>query len=235
MTMNISSPCCWFLVFCSVFFHINFVFAGEDDDSKCEDESDSDVAPWIANGGFAILVVALLISFWGLAIVCEDYFVPALNILCDDYKIPDDVAGATLMAAGNSSPEFFSVIISLFITHTTLGVGTAIGSAIFNHLCICGGSVLYAQDGTLPLDWRILIRETWFYLFSLVVLVWALKGSFIDSVMNFTDSAGGCLKVTTQHAVFMLLMYFVYVLVCAYYKRIVSAISCVKPSKVCFV
>jgi Ca2+/Na+ antiporter len=38
--------------------------------------------------------------FWGLALVCEEYFVPALNILCEEANIPDDVAGATFMAAG---------------------------------------------------------------------------------------------------------------------------------------
>ena len=215
-------------------FYYPLVFAG---DEKCEEENSSDIPLWISHGGVVLHIIALLISFWGLAVVCEEYFVPALNILCDDYKIPDDVAGATLMAAGNSSPEFFSVIISLFITHTTLGVGTAIGSAIFNHLCICGGSVLYAKDGTLPLDWRILIRETVFYLFSLVVLVWALKGSFIQSVVNITETAEGCLKVTDRHAMFLLAMYFVYVIVCAYYKDMLRLISCTNraPKKDCSV
>jgi sodium/potassium/calcium exchanger 2 len=74
-------------------------------------------------------------------VVCEDYFVPALNIMCEKLKIPDDVAGATFMvgtqrvqktlgtthalsqAAGASSPEMFAAFISLFITHSALGAG----------------------------------------------------------------------------------------------------------------
>ena len=33
----------------------------------------------------------------GMQVVCEDFFVPALNIMCEKLKIPDDVAGATFM------------------------------------------------------------------------------------------------------------------------------------------
>lgn len=38
--------------------------------------------------------------------------------------------GATLMAAGASSPELFASIVSLFITHSSLGMGTIIGSEV---------------------------------------------------------------------------------------------------------
>ena len=53
----------------------------------------------------ALLVVAVAIVFWCLSVVCEERFVPALAVICDVLKIPDDVAGATLMAAGACSPE----------------------------------------------------------------------------------------------------------------------------------
>ena len=75
-------------------------------------------------------------------VVCEERFVPALAVICDVLKIPDDVAGATLMAAGACSPEVVASFIALFITHSALGVGSVVGSEIFNHLCICAGSVL---------------------------------------------------------------------------------------------
>jgi len=52
---------------------------------------------WIIDGGFLILIGCMAVMFWALAIVCEEYFVPALNIMCDELKIPDDVAGATFM------------------------------------------------------------------------------------------------------------------------------------------
>ena len=81
----------------------------------------------------ALIVIAVCIVFWCLSVVCEERFV---------LKIPDDVAGATLMAAGACSPEVVSSFIALFVTHSALGVGSVVGSEIFNHLCICAGSVL---------------------------------------------------------------------------------------------
>ena len=70
---------------------------------------------------------------------------PALNIIAKRLNISDDVAGATLMAAGASAPELFSNIVSIFITHSALGMGTIVGSEIFNQLVICGGAIFAGE------------------------------------------------------------------------------------------
>ena len=44
------------------------------------------------------------------------------------------------MAAGGSAPEFFTSLIgSMWLTETDVGVGTIIGSAVFNVLFLRGG------------------------------------------------------------------------------------------------
>ena len=48
---------------------------------------------------------------WAIAIVCDDYFVPCLEIICDKMKLQSDVAGATFMAFGSSATEVFVSII----------------------------------------------------------------------------------------------------------------------------
>jgi hypothetical protein len=52
-------------------------------------------------------------------VVVEEYFVPALNLFCVDYNIPDDVAGATFMVTFEhfASPDtqcasFFDIAFS---------------------------------------------------------------------------------------------------------------------------
>lgn len=55
---------------------------------------------------------------------CSPRLVPALNVIAEHFEISDDVAGATLMAAGASSPELFSSFLALFVTHSALGLGT---------------------------------------------------------------------------------------------------------------
>nr|CAD7458344.1 unnamed protein product [Timema tahoe] len=83
-----------------------------------------------------------------LAIVCDDYFVPSIKRMCSSKSrrlnvlgMSDDVAGATFMAAATSSPELFINSVGTFITEGDIGVGTIVGSAVFNILAVpacCG-------------------------------------------------------------------------------------------------
>ena len=66
------------------------------------------------DGAIVLYVFCLLYMFFGLAIVCDDFFVPALEVIIDRFEITEDVAGATLMAAGGSAPEFFTALIGEF-------------------------------------------------------------------------------------------------------------------------
>ena len=44
-----------------------------------------------------ILIIGVFYTFCGLAIVCDEYFVPALEVMAEHFQMKDDVAGATLM------------------------------------------------------------------------------------------------------------------------------------------
>ncbi|XP_048371325.1 sodium/potassium/calcium exchanger 3-like [Sphaerodactylus townsendi] len=85
--------------------------------------------------------------FYALAIVCDDFFVPSLEKICERLHLSEDVAGATFMAAGSSAPELFTSVIGVFITKGDVGVGTIVGSAVFNILCIIGVCGLFAGQG----------------------------------------------------------------------------------------
>ena len=58
-------------------------------------------------GGILLEVFLFLYSMLGLAIVCDDYLCVALERLCEEFLIWEDVAGATFMAFGGdfSSPS----------------------------------------------------------------------------------------------------------------------------------
>lgn len=47
----------------------------------------------------------------------------------------EDVAGATFMAAGSSAPELFTGVAGVAF-ESDVGVGTIVGSAVFNILVI---------------------------------------------------------------------------------------------------
>ena len=50
-------------------------------------------------------LAALSFAFVALAIVCDDYLVPAIEVLCERWKIPEDAAGASFLAFGSAAPE----------------------------------------------------------------------------------------------------------------------------------
>jgi K+-dependent Na+/Ca+ exchanger-like protein len=118
----------------------------------------------------AIWFILIIYFFYVLALVCEEFLVPAINILCERTGIPDDVAGATLLAAGCNSPEFFASIIGIFIADSTVGVGTVVGSAPFNVCCITGGAAL-AVGGALTLDPWLMGRELLGLIVALVIFL----------------------------------------------------------------
>ena len=55
--------------------------------------------------------VGTLYMFLALAIICDEFFVPSLEQITLRMQISNDVAGATLMAAGGSAPELFTSLI----------------------------------------------------------------------------------------------------------------------------
>jgi len=179
---------------------------------------ETSVSPWVWIG----LSFTATISFYLQATVTEERFVPALNVIANHFNIPDDVAGATLMAAGASSPELFSSIVALFITHSALGLGTVVGSEIFNQLIICAGAVLAARNNCLHLDKAILIREVGFYALSVLLLYLALSDHRPDP-----DDPDGPehIYVSFYDALLLFGVYIIYVLVCSYFDNVVSFLT----------
>uniref|UniRef100_A0A668AZL4 Sodium/calcium exchanger membrane region domain-containing protein n=1 Tax=Myripristis murdjan TaxID=586833 RepID=A0A668AZL4_9TELE len=98
--------------------------------------------------------------FYALAIVCDDYFVPSLEKISENLQLSEDVAGATFMAAGSSAPELFTSLIGVFVTKGDVGVGTIVGSAVFNILVIIGLSGIFAGqvENSLNLHQRLTCR-----------------------------------------------------------------------------
>lgn len=66
------------------------------------------------------------------AFVCHNYLLPALDRICVSANISTDVAGATFLAMASSLPELFVNMIGTFLTESDLGVGTVVGSAVFD-------------------------------------------------------------------------------------------------------
>lgn len=122
----------------------------------------------------SLAIITLIISFYLLAIICEEYFVEALDIISHKLNLSSDVAGATFMAVGSSAPELFTSLIAVLKPgeHADIGSGTIVGSALFNILVIIGVAALHKRA---HLNWQPIVRDTLFYSLSIIILLFAFQ------------------------------------------------------------
>uniref|UniRef100_A0A4W5QDE3 Solute carrier family 24 member 6a n=1 Tax=Hucho hucho TaxID=62062 RepID=A0A4W5QDE3_9TELE len=123
-------------------------------------------------GAVLLHVVCVVYMFYALAIVCDVYFVPSLEKISENFQHSEDVARATFMAAGSSAPELFTSLIGVFITKGgDLGVGTIVGSAVFNILVIIGICGIFAGQIGVVNQWWPLLRDSLYYILSILMLI----------------------------------------------------------------
>ncbi|XP_063710957.1 sodium/potassium/calcium exchanger Nckx30C-like isoform X2 [Symsagittifera roscoffensis] len=177
----------------------NSSHSSEDEDAKlpwesCSLEKDSQFT-------YLWLLLWALLTFWlfiALAIICDDFFVPSLEEISDRLNLTEDVAGATFMAAGSSAPELFTSLSGVFVK-SDVGIGTIVGSAIFNLLIIIALSAALAGK-VLHIDWRPLSRDALFYSLSIIcfiVFCW-------DGQIEVWEAAG----LFSLYIVYVTLMFF---------------------------
>lgn len=157
-------------------------------------------------GWLAVHFVVLAYLCCMLAIVCDEYFVPCLERLSDALKISSDVAGATVMAVGTSSPELYSAIIGSFVTEGDIGVGAIVGSAVFNILGVTSVTGIYLLYTTAQLEWYPIVRDCLLYVASVSVLAACIA----DSTVHWYEAAS------------LLVLFCVYVLVMHYNPQLKS-------------
>ena len=121
-------------------------------------------------GGVILHILIAFYMFIGLAIVCDEYFVPALERMSDVLGLSPDVAGATFMSAGSSAPELSTALIGVFVAKDDIGVSGVVGSAVFNITLVIGVCALCARQA-ITLNWYSLCRDCFCYLVAVTVLI----------------------------------------------------------------
>ena len=161
---------------------------------------------WHAWGYF----FGVLYLFVGLAIIADDFFCPALDVIADQLDLSPDVAGATLMAAGGSAPELFANLMGTFL-RSDVGFGTIVGSAVFNVLFVVGVCSIVT---TVPmqLTWWPLIRDSTCYSITLLVLAYFFGVSSPQLIEQW-------------EAAILFTLYWCYVLMMGYNQKIYQWVS----------
>ncbi|XP_071089712.1 probable sodium/potassium/calcium exchanger CG1090 isoform X2 [Haliotis cracherodii] len=150
-------------------------------------------------GAIAVHILICIYMFMALAIVCDYYFVPSLEILCDHLHLQPDVAGATFMAAGSSAPELATAVIGVFIAKDDVGLGTVVGSAIYNVMFVISICGLFA-GAVVHLHWWPMVRDCMCYLLSVLALVLVI----MDGMVKWYEAICLC----CLYLLYIVLMYF---------------------------
>lgn len=175
--------------------------------SSSEQSSVIPTPTWIKDGGFMFYLLLLFYVFFSFVLICEEFLMPSLNLLCSRLHVPEDFAGATILGLGTCIPDIFDGIFGVVILHSDVGLGSIVGSLLFNHLFVIGCSVLYA--GVLVVRFDTILRETIFYSVTLILLL----GFLYDH------------KITVWESLTLLLLYVVYCVFCWFTPQITLALK----------
>ena len=124
---------------------------------------------------FGLIGIGIVLLYVGAILTVENAVV-----LAKEFGLSEKIIGLTVIAIGTSLPELITSIITIRKGHTDIGIGTIIGSNIYNILMIMGadatlGGVMIASD--VFVDYAIMI------IFSISLLI-ALKTQIINRVMG---------------------------------------------------
>ena len=108
------------------------------------------------------------------------------------------------MAVASSAPELAVSLIALFKpgAHESIGMGTIVGSALFNLLFVVGVSAIVARE--TKLIWQSVVRDVLFYLVVIALLLVAFWDGRIDLFEALT----------------FVFLYMIYVFLAVYWNRI---------------
>lgn len=110
-------------------------------------------------GAIILHFIGAIYFFTLLAYIVGEYFLPAVECICEDLKLTQDVAAATFMAIAGTTPEFFTNTISTFVADSEMGIGTIMGSLLFNTLGVAAVAGL-ATRKPVQLDWWPITRDS---------------------------------------------------------------------------
>ncbi len=144
-------------------------------------------------------VLVIIVCIYLLAVITDEFFIISLDQISQRLKLPNNVAGASLMAMGSSAPELAIALLALFNgggEHSDLGIGTIVGSAIFNILVITGVSAIVRPA---KISLRVVMRDIIMYVSSIALLL----TTFADGSITLLEAA----SFIVLYAVYIIILF----------------------------
>jgi Ca2+/Na+ antiporter len=149
-----------------------------------------------------LYLILILLVFVALAIVCDDYLCEAIELLCERYKIPDNVAGASFLALGSAAPEIAISVMAVANAgsgEVKMSLPAIVGSANIAFGLIPPCCIIAAKSNFMALQSWPILRDTIAYSICLGANILFIQDGEID-----VKDAG---TLTALFFVYMLVVY----------------------------
>lgn len=145
-----------------------------------------------------LLLIGLLLVFRALSHVCECFLVPAVEVLINEFDVPEEMAGVTLLAFGSAAPEItMNSVSSMGEDSSSISLTSILGSAMIAFGLIPGLCILMTRNCThMNLSVWPIFREVAFFSVTLMYFFFSIE----DGIM------------TTSECIHLIMVYFCYVL-----------------------
>lgn len=152
-------------------------------------------------GSLVLVCTGILLFFVSLALTASDYLCPNLYTISKFLQLSDNLAGLTLLALGNGSPDVLSTFKALEVDATGLAVSELMGAALFI-LTVVVGAISWVHPFKVPKFH--FIRDILFYLaVSFICLLILVVGrlSYWSAVLLFSTYLVYVAVVLFSHSV----------------------------------
>lgn len=141
---------------------------------------------------FTTYLLWLVFLFSTLGISASDFFCPNLGTISQLLGLDENVAGVTLLAFGNGSPDVFSTFSAMKANSGGLAIGELLGAATFVTSCVVGSMCIIKPFKVIRYPF---LRDVGFFTVAVILLLIVLW----DSKLERWEAAG------------MIVLYIIYV------------------------
>ncbi|RCI03459.1 hypothetical protein CU098_000652, partial [Rhizopus stolonifer] len=116
-----------------------------------------------------VMLSGLLLLFGAVSVVAADFFCPNLQTISSKLQLSESMAGVTVLAFGNGSPDLFSTFTAMNSGSGSLAIGELIGAAFFIVSVVsgCMGIIRPFQSKRITF-----MRDASFLTGAIMILTW---------------------------------------------------------------
>ncbi|RWS07823.1 Sodium/potassium/calcium exchanger 6-like protein [Dinothrombium tinctorium] len=134
--------------------------------------------------GIGVCIVWVVLLFISLGVAATDFLCPALFVISESLHLSQNVAGVTLLAFGNGSPDIFAAIAGMRQGRPELVVGALFGGGTFVTAFVTGSIFACHPFKVLPIPF---FRDAIFYL---IATTWMCYTIAFPQAFHIYDALG---------------------------------------------